>query len=546
MRSIKIVVVFAFSILSFSVFAQSLNFPLQGNFNRMLEGEINKSEEIVHSSFFPLNQHFTTDFTTDSLLYGYQRDSVFIAARKWKWIWKKLRTDNLLDVKAKDYRIVINPLYHFSLDRDLSSDAWLNDKLFSVNTRGVQIYGNIGKTISFYSDFYENQAYFVNYLDVFARQYWVVPGQGARKNFGAAGHDYAIASGYFSFSPASFINIQLGHGKNFIGNGYRSLLLSDNATVYPYLKFNLEFGKFQYISLFTQNQAHYTNFLDYRYRTGGSYNYFSFIPNSRIELSVFEGLISVLSDSTSITHYTVNYFNPIIFTRAAQYGLSNENNVILGLNARIKISKQIQIYGQFMLDDLKNSKESTAKNARWGSQIGLKFFNAFSKIKALDKHKLYLQAEYNSVKPFSYSSHHAWQNYSHLNQALAHPLGANFSEFIGILEYRLGDFSLELNYLRAKKGLSTVNLNFGDDIFLLNNFDVSLLDADFGGKVGQGLNTTIENKKLKVSFLLNPKVNMKIFIEFNKRTLSNTSIQTNSSYISLGLKTDLRNFYYDF
>jgi len=546
MKSIKIIISFAFSIISFSVFAQNLNIPLQANFNRTLESEINKSTYIFHTSFFPLNEQFISKIDTDSLLFGFQRDASFIANRKWKWFWRKLRTENLAQVKAKDYQIIINPLYNFSLDKDLNSNAWLKDGLFSVNTRGVQILGNIGKNVSFYTDFYENQAYFIDYLDEFAHQYLVAPGQGARKNFGTGGHDYAIVSGYLSFSPAHFINIQLGHGKHFIGNGYRSLLLSDNATVYPYLKFNLEFGKFQYVSLFSQNQAHYTNFLDYRYRNGGSFNYLSFSPNHRVELSVFEGLISLISDSTSLTNYPLSYFNPLILTRTAQYGLSNENNIILGFNARIKISKKILVYGQFMLDDLKNSKHSTPKNARWGAQAGIKIFNALSEIKALEKHNLFLQTEYNSVKPFSYSSNNAWQNYSHINQALAHPLGANFSEFVGILEYRFKDISLEFNYIRAEKGLNTSDFNFGSDIFQLNDFEATQLNADFSGKIGEGLKTIIENKKVKLSFLLNPNVNMKIFMELNFRSTSNTEIKTNSSYISFGLKTDLRNFYYDF
>ncbi|MBK9515381.1 MAG: hypothetical protein IPO05_17595 [Flavobacteriales bacterium] len=35
-----------------------------------------------------------------------------------------------------------------------------------------------------------------------------------------------------------WLNIQFGHGKHFVGHGYRSMLLSDHAPNAPYLKFS--------------------------------------------------------------------------------------------------------------------------------------------------------------------------------------------------------------------------------------------------------------------------------------------------------------------
>ena len=39
-----------------------------------------------------------------------------------------------------------------------------------------------------------------------------------------------------SYTPNKVLNIQFGHGKNFIGDGYRSLFLSDVSSPYPFLK----------------------------------------------------------------------------------------------------------------------------------------------------------------------------------------------------------------------------------------------------------------------------------------------------------------------
>ena len=47
--------------------------------------------------------------------------------------------------------------------------------------------------------------------------------------------------------------MQFGTAKNFIGDGYRSLILSDNSFNYPFLKVNTTVGIFQYTNLYMQH-----------------------------------------------------------------------------------------------------------------------------------------------------------------------------------------------------------------------------------------------------------------------------------------------------
>ena len=63
-------------------------------------------------------------------------------------------------------------------------------------------------------------------------------------------------------------------------------------------------------------------------------------------------------------------------------------------------------------------------------RLGVKYVDAFN-IKNLD-----LQFETNRVRPYTYSHFDSVANYTHYNQPLAHPLGANFQEYIGILKYQ--------------------------------------------------------------------------------------------------------------
>ena len=67
-----------------------------------------------------------------------------------------------------------------------------------------------------------------------------------------------MSSGYVTYRANKMFAVQVGHGKHFIGDGYRSLLLSDNTFNYPFLRIQTTFGKVQYTNL-------YTEFMDINY-----------------------------------------------------------------------------------------------------------------------------------------------------------------------------------------------------------------------------------------------------------------------------------------
>lgn len=164
-----------------------------------------------------------------------------------------------------------------------------------------------------------------------------------------------------------------------------------------------------------------------------------------MQLGLFQGMIWEAADSMNRQHTNFNTFDPIIGVNALAYGLHNRNNVLLGGTLKLKITKSISLYGQYMLDDVytKNGRGDIRK--KYGYQIGFKYFDLFT-IK-----NLHIQAEYNSVRPYAYAAENSYQSYSHYNQALAHPLGANFNEAIGFINYRLKDFFVEVKINYAVK-----------------------------------------------------------------------------------------------
>ena len=115
----------------------------------------------------------------------------------------------------------------------MGHDNNLNSPVYR-NTRGVRIDGNASQFLSFTSSFYENQATFPQYISQKIASSLVIPSQGYYKPYGNKGYDFAWVEGNLSILAAKNLILEIGYGKRFFGEGYRSLLLSDYSFVYPY------------------------------------------------------------------------------------------------------------------------------------------------------------------------------------------------------------------------------------------------------------------------------------------------------------------------
>ncbi|MFH1005573.1 MAG: hypothetical protein V1781_08830 [Bacteroidota bacterium] len=463
--------------------------------------------------------------------------------KKIPFLWRKLHYENLIIIKdtTKKFYLTIDPLFNFEYGKILQDTS--EKKLFK-NTRGVLLRGNIGTKFSFESSFYENQTTFVDYINKFNDTFLVVPGQGRWKKFKKNGYDYAMASGYVSYSPSRYFNFQLGHGKYFIGDGYRSLLLSDNTFNYPFLRITSSYGKFQYTNLYTV----FMNLADDRVKIpygterlfqkkAGNFIFLSWNVHKHIQLGFYQGLIWTATDTMNKMHLRPNYFNPLIYMSSVEQGLRGLNNILIGSTLKLKITNSISLYGQYMIDDFSTIVNSI--HNKTGFQCGAKYFDIF-KIK-----HLYLQVEYNYVRPYSYAHEKAEQNYSHYNQPLAHPLGANFKETITFLNYRIGNFFAEIKFNYAIIGDDSIGKNFGNNIF--NSDNTAYYGANSTkNKMGQGVKTILTYKEFHIGYLVNPATNLNIVIGASLRNKKIDSFENKSNFVYFGIRTSLNNFYYDF
>lgn len=546
-------------LFSQQLFSQYGNyFPLQRDLNNEIENSLHLSS--FHSSFKPylLKNTYSIYNPTDSIIdieiYSTPSyNNLFMPQSKdlnqnaevhktatGKFIWDLLN-GHAINVQEDILNLTIDPAINFSGGFDTEfGDATFN------NTRGLVINGQMGSKLSFQTSYYENQARFAHYAGVFVADTLVVPGMAKVKKFkGNYGFDYSMATAYVSYSPSKYFNIQFGHDKNFIGDGYRSVLLSDNAARYPFLKLTTNVGRFQYTNMWTEFlDLHGDHPLGYGYnKKYGAFHYLSTIIGKKTELGLFECVIWQSGDDSTHRGFDINYLNPIIFFHSVQYSLGSPDNSMLGANLKIDVTRNVKFYGQFLLDDFDLGRSKSQKGFyrnKYAFQSGVKWFNV------LGVPHLFFQTEFNQVWPYTYAHKVVMQNYTHYNQSLAHPLGANFRESVSFLSYRYKRFFTEYEFQFAKVGIdSSANSYVGHNLFssdyLIPNFPDS-----YGNFVGQGLLTTIQFHQLRFDFLINPNNNLNIELMLIHRVSSNALQTETTNFVSLGIKTNLFNQYFDF
>jgi hypothetical protein len=480
----------------------------------LTERELAKKDSSIHTSIKPYVHFFSSKYQqcVDShqvLPYVHEdegKDFIFY--------------NHLINIAPKNelINIRIDPILNVELGRDFADTIKRN---LYTNTRGAIMSGTIGKQVYFETMFAENQSLFPNYLYQGVNNLKVVPGQGRFKTFKETAFDYAFSSGFVSIQAAKNFNIQVGHGKQKIGNGYRSLLLSDNSFNYPFIRFTEQWfkGKIQYSSIYAvlMNFAPAAKKQTFGIepllqKKAASFQYLSINPTNFLNLSFFQGLIWQAGDDRNRQHLSWQYFNPIIYTQLASYGLNNKNNILIGADMKLKLSNTLNMFYQFMADDL-GTQDTLGKG--YGHQAGFNYFDAFG-IK-----RLFLQGEFNFVSEGSYNNvenEKTNQAYSHYNQNLAFTLGHG-RELIVMANYKIKRFDLILKY-NYQEVLSNKKVNYFNNIINL--------------RLGYTINTAYNlNASLGYTY------RSQNFANFN-----NLNIET--GYFFIALKTSLYNFYYDF
>ncbi len=246
---------------------------------------------------------------------------------------------------------------------------------------------------------------------------------------------------------------------------------------------------------------------------------------------------SLLQDGN---HFDFEYLNPIIFLRYVEGNVGSPDKANVGFDFKANFAHHFQTYGQFLLDEF-IAKEVLKNNGYWankyGYQVGIKYVDALN-IKNLD-----LQFESNRVRPFVYEHNDTYGNYTHYNQPLAHPLGAGFQEFIGILKYQpAAKWYINARAIYYYQGLDSAGQNFGSNPFEL----YTTRTRDYGFFVGSGDKVKVFNG----SFVLSYELRENLFIEgsllYRKSTAASGINSGNSTLFELGVRWNAARRDYDY
>lgn len=399
-----------------------------------------------------------------------------LRAKPWLGAFYKTGAD-FVYVNNKDFFLSVNPVISAQVMREqlTTGGATVSQNLFA-SSRGAEIRARIADRIGVYTYLTDNQEQPLSYVKDWINKYSAVPGADYYQTPNAKTVDYIQARGYIDFAAIkNHVNVTFGYDKQFIGDGIRSLFLSDFAANSTFLKLNTKIWKLNYQNIYAEIVPQYVRGgdrdLPLKYTTT---HYLNVNATKWLNIGLFESVVF------SKSSYSFGYINPVIFYRAIERAYGSPHNVNLGLSIKAIPVKNVQLYGQLFLDEFKSSELFSSRKwwgNKYGIQLGAKYFDAFT-IRNLD-----LQGELNIVRPYTYSHSDTTENYSHYNQPLAHPLGAGFFEFIGLANYRPGNrILLTGKFMYYKQGVDTGGPNYGSNIFRSYNtrpseFGVNLING---------------------------------------------------------------------
>ena len=527
--TLSIVLIMSFFIVS----AQSDQIELgskQYDFIDRLEVLLRTDSTLNMSSFKPLNRK---DITQKALLIKQQSDKGLIQLSKvdkynldqllkdnFEWSYSIADTSapfaNLFNkngaqtpfywgTKKEDFSFFLKPIIGFEMGKE-------NNVTHSLlrNSRGFEVRGTVGN-VGYYSTLTDNQEIFPLYVQKVKDAMHVVPGTGNYKNYRDGGGDYWDVKGGISFKAGKHIDVQFASDKIFVGDGFRSLILSDNSDNFLFLKVRTSYKRFQFYNLYAQLTTTSKNFDDLHIlpQKNMVMQYLDYQISKKVNIAIFENVMF----NRSSGNFDLNYLNPVIFLDGTQSKLGSPDKLTVGMNIKANILKKTQIYGQLLINEWVTHEVTHYSNGWWGNkealQLGIK--NAdFLGIKNLD-----VQAEANIVRPFVYTHNDTAGSYTHYNQALAHPLGANFKEFIGIIKYQpCRKFTFNTKLFYSIQGLDSAGKNFGSNIFELYTTRV----RDYGFSIGDGIKSTTFTASTTISYEVIPNLflNANMLIRNNK------------------------------
>jgi hypothetical protein len=520
----KLPKIFVCVLLSSPLFGQQNLLPISSFYKDQFFSPIKISEDTTKfyngNAFLPSSEGLFN-------LHDFIRDKSVLYYDELEYLFKK----QLIELRGDGYYVTLSPTLNLGLGKDFEDTS--ATRLFN-NTRGFVIEGDILKNFSFTTSLYENQnrftAYETEYYSSLGERYpqadssyltqnAIVPGAARTKPFKVGGFDYAYAIGNVVYRPNKQLLFSAGNNAQFVGMGYRSLLLSDNSV--PAIYFRMDgtfFDKFNFTLLRSKQfnllrRPNFTTVEPYYEPKLFSSHYIDYWVLPKWRIGVFEGSYWNVGDSISTQKVRGAYYVPIPFIGSAIENDKKQVSTLAGIQTSYWFDGNLRFYGQLALSNWD-------VNAI-GSQLGMRYYQPFGLKDAM------VQVEYNNVPKRLYISDNSRLNYSAYNLPSAHPKGNGFQEYIVRFNYTKKRFYGEVKSI----------------LYLLKNHETGNLIAsnpDLIQRTGQ-----IYHQQIELGYRVNKRMNLEIFLQSRYR-FSSMAGEDNTNALMFGLRTGLINHYDDF
>jgi len=307
----------------------------------------------------------------------------------------------------------------------------------------------------------------------------------------------AIPEIVYSRKLNSHFTWSVGNSRQNLGYGYRSLILSSNASALAFMKLETKIGK----------KITFTNLWSRTHSLHRMQNHFDLNPkyiavhtlewriNKKWSVSAHEMVVWQARDSASHRELDLHYLNPFLFYRPAEFSQGSADNVLLGASSIYRLSKEFELYGQIILDEFLMS-EIRNRNGWWGNKFGMQVGMRIApkRIPGLN-----FQTEWSFVRPFTYTHGSEIQAWEHMGQPLAHPLGANFYEWYTSASYIKANWNYTLSIVWGAFGRDAEQ-NVGGNIFqsYVNPWSV------YGNNILQGNRSTLFVMNAEAAYQVTP------------------------------------------
>lgn len=429
------------------------------------------------------------------------------------------------------------------IEAGIATSSEKNNALTNLSG-GIRLQGVLNDKFSINFDVITNLNQYPLYVDSFIfTKNNIIPGDNAATLKTNNRFAYTNFNFNLTFTPSKYFLISAGYGKQFLGDGYRSLLLSDNANNYPYVRLQARLWKLTYNVLYNRYVNKFWYLVDGESQPKYSTIHYLGFSTKKFQIGLFDNITWLAKDSNFQRGFDVQYLNPLIFMRPLEFGIGSPDNAMIGFNVKYSLYKNGFLYGQLALDDIniKASLDSNAQNYanKYALQLGIWNKDIFN-IKGLS-----YRFEWNGVRPYTYGhgvGNNISLNYTHYYQSLTDPFGANFHEFISLFNYTNQRWYGVLENLITIRGEnSRLAYNNGEDLW---GGEKNV--PQFGSKTLQGNKTTYLYNQLTAGYLINTanRLSIEANVVYRKRTSS--AINQSEWYYGLGIKTNIYNFYRDF